>query len=150
MSLDRHHRIMTGTCGRDVARTGSIHHIAARAATTPFSGRRAGRSPVCSTLRLFTDQNRLPKQKQAHPEFRMRLSIMISIAQAEACSYRASFFPASAPPRSWTPSANSSTIFSLNAGRSLGERLVTSPLSTTTSSSTQLAPAFFRSLCIEG
>src|SRR3569833_154983 len=49
-----------------------------------------------------------------------------------------------------TPSANSSIIFLLNAGRSSGRRLVTKPLSTTTSSSTQCVLAFFRSVCNEG
>src|SRR5207249_8937620 len=39
------------------------------------------------------------------------------------------------------PSASSSIIFLLNAGISSGLRLETSPLSTTTSSSNQLAPA---------
>src|SRR5205823_14727138 len=48
------------------------------------------------------------------------------------------------------PSANSSIIFLLNAGMSSGLRLVTSPLSTTTSSSTQLAPAFVRSVLSDG
>src|SRR5438477_11872869 len=39
------------------------------------------------------------------------------------------------------PSANSSSIFALNAGMSSGFRLVTSPCSTTTSWSTQVPPA---------
>src|SRR5207237_522892 len=46
--------------------------------------------------------------------------------------------------------ANSSSILRLNAGRSAGLRLETSPLSTTTSSSTHFAPAFLRSACSEG
>src|SRR4051794_35366136 len=45
------------------------------------------------------------------------------------------------------PSANSSTIFALNAGRSSGFRLETRPASTTTSLSTQFAPALARSVC---
>src|SRR5436309_490982 len=45
------------------------------------------------------------------------------------------------------PSANSSMIFALNAGRSSGLRLETRPWSTTTSSSTHSAPAFRRSVC---
>src|SRR5689334_22530974 len=44
------------------------------------------------------------------------------------------------------PSPNSSIILFTNAGMSSGLRLVTSPLSTTTSSSIQCAPAFFRSV----
>lgn len=44
------------------------------------------------------------------------------------------------------PSVNSSIILELKAGMSSGLRLVTSPLSTTTSSSTQLPPAFFTSV----
>src|SRR5207249_4078213 len=44
------------------------------------------------------------------------------------------------------PSANSSIIFRLNAGMSSGLRLVTSPLSATTSWSTQFAPALRRSV----
>src|SRR6185437_4768989 len=40
------------------------------------------------------------------------------------------------------PSANSSTIFEQNAGRSSGLRLVTMPASTTTSWSTRSPPAF--------
>src|SRR5438477_1252961 len=48
------------------------------------------------------------------------------------------------------PSQNSSIIFLLKAGMSSGLRLVTSPLSTTTSSSTHLAPAFFISVLIAG
>src|SRR5690606_1784842 len=46
----------------------------------------------------------------------------------------------------WVPSAISSTTFAQNAGRSSGLRLETSPASTTTSSSTQSAPAFSRSV----
>ncbi|SDS78519.1 hypothetical protein SAMN04515669_1918 [Jiangella sp. DSM 45060] len=46
----------------------------------------------------------------------------------------------------WRPSANSSSIFAQNAGRSSGLRLVTRPLSVTTSSSTQVAPALRRSV----
>src|SRR5205823_2325858 len=48
------------------------------------------------------------------------------------------------------PSAISSIIFLLNAGMSSGLRLVTSPASTTTSSSTQFAPALRRSVCSVG
>src|SRR5690625_5517064 len=48
--------------------------------------------------------------------------------------------------RSCSPSAISSTSLSQNAGRSLGTRLLTRPLSTTTSSSTQVAPALDRSV----
>jgi PPOX class probable F420-dependent enzyme len=48
--------------------------------------------------------------------------------------------------RSCSPSAISSTSFALNAGRSSGVRLETRPLSTTTSSSTQFAPALTRSV----
>src|SRR5262245_62062520 len=48
------------------------------------------------------------------------------------------------------PSQNSSIIFRLKAGRSAGLRLVTRPLSTTTCSSTQSAPAFLRSVLIDG
>src|SRR5262249_15293744 len=48
------------------------------------------------------------------------------------------------------PSQNSSIIFLLKAGMSSGLRLVTSPLSTTTFSSTQLAPAFFTLVLIAG
>lgn len=44
------------------------------------------------------------------------------------------------------PSANSSTILAQNAGRSSGLRLLTSPLSVTTSWSTQFAPALVRSV----
>lgn len=43
-------------------------------------------------------------------------------------------------------SANSSTILSQNAGRSLGLRLVISPLSTWTCWSTQLPPALWISV----
>ena len=45
------------------------------------------------------------------------------------------------------PSANSSTIFEQNAGRSSGLRLETRPSSCATSSSTQLAPALRMSVC---
>ena len=48
--------------------------------------------------------------------------------------------------RRWRPSANSSMIFELKAGRSAGRRLETRPLSLRTSSSTQRAPAFWRSV----
>src|SRR5207253_2072929 len=48
------------------------------------------------------------------------------------------------------PSQNSSIIFLLKAGISSGLRLVTNPLSTTTSSSTQFPPAFFMSVLIAG
>lgn len=44
------------------------------------------------------------------------------------------------------PSAISSMVLETKASRSLGERLVTMPLSTTTSLSTQLAPAFCTSV----
>src|SRR5690606_38383248 len=46
----------------------------------------------------------------------------------------------------WRPSANSSTIFRQNAGRSSGLRLDTMPWSVTTSSSTTSAPALRRSV----
>src|SRR5437763_4895052 len=49
-----------------------------------------------------------------------------------------------------TPSQNSSTSFSQNAGRSSGFRDVTRPWSTTTSSSTQLPPAFRMSVSSDG
>src|SRR4029077_2945563 len=48
------------------------------------------------------------------------------------------------------PSQNSSIIFRLNAGMSSGLRLVTSPLSTTTSSFTHFPPAFLTSVLIAG
>jgi hypothetical protein len=48
------------------------------------------------------------------------------------------------------PSANSSIIFLLNAGMSPGFRLETNPLSTTTSSPTQRAPALRMSTWIAG
>src|SRR5215218_6614271 len=48
--------------------------------------------------------------------------------------------------RAWRPSQISSAILSQKAGRSSGLRLVTRPLSTTTSSSTQLPPAFLISV----
>src|SRR3954464_2483398 len=51
---------------------------------------------------------------------------------------------------SCSPSANSSTILSLKAGRSSGLRLVTRPWSTTTSSSTHLPPALRMSVLIDG
>src|SRR3712207_8922859 len=57
---------------------------------------------------------------------------------------------ASAFCRACVPSANSSIIFLLNAGMSSGLRLVTRPLSVTTSWSTQLAPALRRSFCSDG
>src|SRR5689334_1156503 len=46
--------------------------------------------------------------------------------------------------------ANKFVISRLNAGMSSGLRLVSNPLSTTASSSTQLAPAFLRSVRSEG
>lgn len=49
-----------------------------------------------------------------------------------------------------TPSPISSIIFALNCSRSAGLRLVTSPLSVTTASSTQVAPALRRSVCSDG
>src|SRR3954467_9555286 len=62
-----------------------------------------------------------------------------------------SHYPADTPwPRECVPSANSSIIFSLNAGMSFGLRLETRPLSTTTSSSAQLAPALIRSVLTDG
>src|SRR5690349_16473175 len=48
------------------------------------------------------------------------------------------------------PSANSSIIFALNAGRSEGLRDETMPRSTTTSWSTQRAPAFCKSVFTDG
>src|SRR5437588_12956645 len=51
---------------------------------------------------------------------------------------------------SWRPSQNSSIIFLLNAGISSGLRLVTNPLSTTTSSFTHFPPAFLTSFLIAG
>src|SRR5205807_5211047 len=48
------------------------------------------------------------------------------------------------------PSANSSIIFRLKAGISEGLRLVIRPLSTFTSLSTQLPPAFFTSVFKDG
>src|ERR1700733_3376888 len=48
------------------------------------------------------------------------------------------------------PLPNSSSIFWLKAGMSAGFLLETRPSSTTTSRSTQLAPAFFRSVFKEG
>src|SRR3982751_699339 len=50
----------------------------------------------------------------------------------------------------WGPSQNSSIIFLLKAGMSSGLRLVTRPLSTTTSSSSQFPPAFRTSVLIAG
>src|SRR5581483_3722562 len=50
----------------------------------------------------------------------------------------------------WTPSANSSSILALKAGRSSGLRLVTRPWSTTTSWSTQSPPALRMSVCSVG
>jgi hypothetical protein len=47
------------------------------------------------------------------------------------------------------PSPNSSIIFLLNAGMSSGFRLVTIPSPVTTFSSTQIAPALFKSVCID-
>src|SRR5690606_9477733 len=58
--------------------------------------------------------------------------------------------PLSAAACSCRPSANSSIILRLNAGRSFGLRLETSPRSTTTSSSTHSAPALRRSVAIDG
>src|SRR6056297_3601294 len=51
--------------------------------------------------------------------------------------------------RSCTPSSTSSMIFAVKASRSPGLRLVTMPFETTTSRSTQVAPAFFTSVRIE-
>src|SRR4051812_34108789 len=51
---------------------------------------------------------------------------------------------------SCSPSANSSIILALKAGRSSGLRLVTRPWSTTTSSSTQSPPALRMSVLIDG
>src|SRR5207237_1716721 len=65
-------------------------------------------------------------------------------------NYVSSSAPANCVCRACFPSQNSSIIFSLNAGISSGLRLVTSPLSTTTSSLTQLPPAFFTSVLIAG
>src|SRR5688572_4211999 len=48
-----------------------------------------------------------------------------------------------------TPSFTSSITFLLNASRSFGLRLVTNPLSTITSLSSQFTPAFFRSVLID-
>src|SRR5579859_1418772 len=60
--------------------------------------------------------------------------------------------PPLAPPpcAACTPSPNSSLIFLLKAGMSSGLRLVTRPLSVTTSLSTQFAPAFLRSVLSDG
>src|SRR3954453_3613393 len=61
--------------------------------------------------------------------------------------------PLPAPACAWTwcsPSANSSIILALKAGRSSGLRLVTRPSSTWTSSSTHVPPAFSMSVLIEG
>src|SRR3954468_3038916 len=52
--------------------------------------------------------------------------------------------------RSCLPSANSSTSLPQKAGRSSGLRLVTRPLSTTTSSSPHFAPALRRSVWSDG
>src|SRR5215217_132645 len=59
------------------------------------------------------------------------------LARASACS-------------AWVPSANSSTILALKAGRSSGLRLVTRPRSVWTSSSTQAPPAFSMSVRMLG
>jgi hypothetical protein len=52
--------------------------------------------------------------------------------------------------RECRPSANCSIIFLLNAGISAGFLLVINPLSTTTSRSTQRAPALIKSLFNDG
>jgi hypothetical protein len=67
-------------------------------------------------------------------------------------AFRLFRFPAFPRPRAYRlcfPSAISSMTFRLNAGMSSGFRLVTMPSSTTTSSSTQSAPALRRSVLMD-
>src|SRR5690625_5051445 len=76
------------------------------------------------------------------------LSVLQLVIRVEQCEY-----PGHAVLLSFLqcwPSANSSSILRLKAGRSRGLRLVTSPRSVTTSSSTQLAPALRMSVRRDG
>src|SRR5215211_1728800 len=65
----------------------------------------------------------------------------VSTEPGDVVRYRATMFYALFLWSSCLPSANSSTTLAQNAATSSGLRLVTSPWSTTTSSSTQLPPA---------
>src|SRR5207248_4688982 len=90
------------------------------------------------------------EQGQAHPVTRnTSCSCLNEGGASRPHSFRSYFGVASAWTAFWAfsacsscrPSQNSSTIFSLNAGRSSGFRLVTRPWSTTTSLSTHSPPA---------
>src|SRR5436190_18788444 len=73
-----------------------------------------------------------------------------SVDRAPSMAARYDDAPRAAPTVAWRPSAISSIIFLLKAGMSSGLRLVTSPLSVTTSWSTHDAPAFVRSVFRDG
>src|SRR5690625_2992033 len=97
----------------------------------PQRGRTRRRLPrlppsLQSPPRPHRTQRRLTRQPRTQPEWAEQLGQAVC--------------------RSCSPSAISSTSLSQNAGRSLGTRLLTRPLSTTTSSSTQVAPALDRSV----
>src|SRR5215211_7724990 len=74
----------------------------------------------------------------------------VSTEPGDVVRYRATMFYALFLWSSCLPSANSSTILEQNTGKSSGLRLVTSPWSVTTSSSTQLPPALRISVCRVG
>src|SRR5688500_3492505 len=73
-----------------------------------------------------------------------------AVLMSSTLLYRARPAPASLLAPACRPSAISSIIFALNAGRSSGFLLVTRPWSTTTSWSVHSTPAFSRSFRIEG
>ena len=68
----------------------------------------------------------------------------------DSCPRRSPFAQALAACPACRPSPTSSTSFAQNASRSFGFRLVTSPSSTTTSSSTHVPPAFRTSVRSDG
>src|SRR5438067_1906347 len=97
--------------------------------------------------KLFVRLNQSPMRPSLFRVFSRYLEILTDFSRGLYVSNPPDVAPTVAACR---PSQNSSIIFLLNAGISSGLRLVTNPLSTTTSSLTQLPPAFFMSALIAG
>lgn len=126
--------------------------IAARdlAATSRQAGRRRSTG---STARSSGRPGRSGRRRRSMPALRPRPRRRNGKSAAlmdRGCAFRgiAASRRCQAARRSWRPSRTSSMILATKAGRSSGLREVTTPLSVTTSLSSQLAPALMRSCLI--